>query len=166
MQDSLIGPTQLATTRRQVLLPHKNGTKYGINPQDAGVVLRWGGYQHLPHPHLPPLLCVQKSPRRPKPQSSSLAQTLEHLNSTLTSFIFTFDVEALYPSIPPKIRSKGLRKIITPHFSTSKTSLIYTLSVLALEYSFLSFDKVIYQQINDIAIDSKLSLVYACPFLA
>ena len=60
--------------------------------------------------------------------SHSLVQTLEHLNPTPNSFIFTFDVESLYPSIPPKLGLEALRKIITSPFSASKANLIYTLS--------------------------------------
>ena len=110
-----------------------------------------------------PILLLQKQYLK---DSHSLVQTLEHLNPPPNSFIFTFDVESLYPSIPPKLGLEALRKIITPHFSASKANLIYTLSALTLEYHFLSFDNVIYQQIKGTAMGSNFSVVYACLFLA
>ena len=115
------------------------------------------------HHQLMPILLLQKQYLK---DSHSLIQTLEHLKPPPNSFIFTFDVESLYPSIPPKLGLEALRKIITPHFSTSKTNLIYTLSALTLEYHFLSFDDVIYQQVKGTAMGSNFSVVYACLFLA
>ena len=115
------------------------------------------------HHQLMPILLLQKQYLK---DSHSLVQTLEHLNPPPHSFIFTFDVESLYPSIPPKLGLQALRKMITPHFSSSKTNLIYTLSALTLEYHFLSFDNMIYQQVKGTAMGSNFSVVYACLFLA
>ena len=118
---------------------------------------KWLHYQLLP------ILLLQ--PQHLK-DSHSLVQHLENLHPPPTSFIFTFDVESLYPSIPPKIGLEALRNIISPHFSPAKTNLIYTLSALVLEYNFLTFDKQIYQQIKGTAMGSNFSVVYACLFLS
>ena len=96
------------------------------------------------HHQLLPIFLLQKQYLK---VSRSLIQTLEHLNPSPSSYTFTFDVESLYPSIPPKPRLEALRKIFNPHFSTSKTNLTYTLIALMLEYHFRTFDNVINQQV-------------------
>ena len=70
------------------------------------------------------------------------------------------------PSIPPKLGLEALRKMITPHFSASKTNLICTLSALTLEYHFLSFDNKIYQQVKGTTMGSNFRVLHACLFLA
>lgn len=114
------------------------------------------------HHQLLPILLQQ--PQYLK-DSHTLIQSLENLHTPSNSFLFTFDVESLYPSIPPKIGLQALRSLITPHFSPSKTNLIYTLSALVLEYHYLTFDGVVYQQIKGTAMGSNFSVVYACLFL-
>ena len=118
---------------------------------------KWLHYQLLP------ILLTQKQYLK---DSHSLIQTLENLNPPPNSFIFTFDVESLYPSIPPKLELEALRNIISPHFSINKTNLIYNLSTLTLEYHFLTFDSQIYQQIKGTAMGSNFSVVYTCLFLS
>ena len=118
---------------------------------------KWLHYQLLP------ILLTQKQYLK---DSHSLIQTLENLNPPPNSFIFTFDVESLYPSIPPKLGLEALRNIISPHFSINKTNLIYNLSALTLEYHFLTFDNQIYQQIKGTAMGSNFSVVYTCLFLS
>ena len=118
---------------------------------------KWLYYQLLP------ILLTQKQYLK---DSHSLIQTLENLNPPPNSFIFTFDVESLYPSIPPKLELEALRNIISPHFSINKTNLIYNLSALTLKYHFLTFDNQIYQQIKGTAMGSNFFVIYACLFLS
>ena len=115
------------------------------------------------HHQLLPILLVQKQYLR---DSHSLVQTLEQLITPPNSFIFSFDVESLYPSIPPKLGLSALKNLIAPHFSNQKTNLIYTLSALTLEYHFLKFNNQIYQQVKGTAMGSNFSVVYACLFLS
>ena len=115
------------------------------------------------HHQLLPILLQQKQYLR---DSFSLVQTLENITPPPNSFIFTFDVESLYPSIPPKLGLLALKHLIAPHFSKQKANLIYTLSALTLEYHFLSFNNQTYQQIKGTAMGSNFSVVYACLFLS
>ena len=115
------------------------------------------------HHQLLPILLQQKQYLR---DSFSLVQSLENLTTPPNSFIFSFDVESLYPSIPPKLGLLALKHLITPHFSKQKANLIYTLSALTLEYHFLKFNNQIYQQIKGTAMGSNFSVVYACLFLS
>ena len=70
----------------------------------------------LHHQLLPILLCQKQYLR----DSHSLVQTLEKLITPPDSFIFSFDVESLYPSIPPKLGLLALKNLISPHFSNQK----------------------------------------------
>ena len=115
------------------------------------------------HFQLLPILLLQKQYLK---DSHSLIQKLEQLTPPPNSFIFSFDVESLYPSIPPKLGLEALRHIISPHFSLAKTNLIYTLSALTLEYHYLAFDNQVYQQIKGTTMGSNFSVVYACLFLS
>ena len=55
--------------------------------------------------------------------SFSLVQTLETLTPPPNSFIFTFDVKSVYPSILPKLGLLALKQLIVPHFSKQKLTL-------------------------------------------
>ena len=115
------------------------------------------------HHQLLPILLKQNQYLR---DSHSLIQTLENLTVPPNSLIFTFDIETLYPSIPPKLGLIALKNLIAPHFSRQKANLIYALSALTLEYHFLKFDNQTYQQIKGTAMGSNFSVVYACLFLS
>ena len=110
------------------------------------------------HYQLLPILLLQTQYLK---DSHSLVQKLENLHAP-NSFIFSFDVESLYSNIRLKLGLEALCHIISPHFSLTKTSLIYTLSALILEYHFLTFDN----QVKGTTAGSNISVVYACLFLA
>ena len=74
------------------------------------------------HHQLLPMLLQKQNLK----DSYTLITTSEKLHPPPNDFLFTFDVEALYRSIPPKLGLDALKKIITPHLTT-KTNLIYTL---------------------------------------
>ena len=86
------------------------------------------------HQKLYPLLASQPQHLT---DSTSLIKELFTLSLHSNIFLFTFDVESLYPSIPTKQGLEALRKMMLNTYSKRLSSCIYCLSALTLEYQFL-----------------------------
>ena len=114
------------------------------------------------HQKLYPLLASQPQHLT---DSTSLIKELFTLSLHSNIFLFTFDVESLYPSMPTKQGLEALRKMMLNTYSKRLSSCIYCLSALTLEYHFLEFNAQIYQQTQGTAMGSNFSVAYACLFL-
>ncbi|XP_059063837.1 uncharacterized protein LOC131856286 [Cryptomeria japonica] len=102
--------------------------------------------------------------------SLSLLQDLRSLSFPRDCFLFSFDVESLYPSIPTALGLTALKEMLSLYFAEHKLNLsliplIMRLAELVLHYHFLEFDGLIYKQIRGTAMGSNFAVVYACLFL-
>ena len=114
------------------------------------------------HHKLYPILQSQKQHLR---DSLSLIRDIETLQLPPDTWLFTFDVESLYPSIPTAEGLDALRNMIKDHFSSGEVHLIMNLAALTLQQHFLEFDGRFWQQIKGTAMGSNFAVVYACLFL-
>ncbi|XP_059072297.1 uncharacterized protein LOC131873359, partial [Cryptomeria japonica] len=102
--------------------------------------------------------------------SICLLRDLENLCLPRDCLLFTFDVESLYPSIPMNAGLSALKAMVTKFFvlhgiNLRLVEMIYLLAELVLQYHFLEFDGIVYQQIRGTAMGSNFAVVYACLFL-
>lgn len=119
------------------------------------------------HCLLLPILLEQKNHL---PDSVTLLRDLQELKLPHDCFLFTFDVESLYPSIPISAGLLALRSMVTDfiyahNFDPLLIDLISTLAELVLTHHFLEFDGAFYKQVRGTAMGSNFAVVYACLFL-
>jgi hypothetical protein len=97
--------------------------------------------------------------------SLQLLEDISKLKVPANAILFTFDVEALYPSIPTPDGLDALSSMIHGVFSYDKEHLIMSLARLVLKHHYLEFDGAYWKQIRGTAMGSNFVVVYACLFL-
>ncbi|XP_057836802.2 uncharacterized protein LOC131047025 [Cryptomeria japonica] len=102
--------------------------------------------------------------------SLSLLRELKHRRLPHDCWLFTFDVESLYPSIPTSAGLFALKTLVSKFFAPrginqQLVDMICSLAKVVLQFHFLEFDGVFYKQIRGTAMGSNFAVAYACLFL-
>lgn len=141
------------------------------NPPVGRPICAYNGFMLEPlskflHYKLLPTLLVQPNHL---PDSLSLLQDVESKRFAPDSFLVTFDVESLYPSIPTQEGLHALRDMVehstADFFTPEDVDFIVSAAELVLKWHFLQFDGSFYRQIRGTAMGSNFAVVYACLFL-
>jgi len=98
--------------------------------------------------------------------STTLIKELRAFKLPLNSYLFSFDIEALYPSIPTNEGLLALKSTITQYFPPHKVEFIISLATLILKNHYLTFNQLYWRQIKGTAMGSNFAVVYACIFLS